>query len=113
LSVQVRIAAPIHSATAQQSMEKFAPENKLRDHVADLIARSHPSRAYLIEVMRLTRLVLEKDKLASTYPHVSLYCDWVMHGEIDRHRRVIDLLEQMKRSATMTRRMILRRLASC
>jgi hypothetical protein len=76
-------------------MEKFAPEIRLRDHVAELFGRKQCSQADMIEVMRLARLVIETHQLADSFPHASLYCDWVMHGEIDRHRLVIGLLEQI------------------
>lgn len=75
-------------------MDKFAPENRLRDHVAALAGRQC-SQAELTEVMRLVRLVVENEGLAETYPHVSLYRDWLLHPEIDRHKLVLKRLEQM------------------
>ena len=75
-------------------MDKFAPENRLRDHVAALAGRQC-SQAELTEVMRLVRLVVENEGLAETYPHVSLYRDWLLHPEIDRHKLVLKKLEQM------------------
>ena len=45
--------------------------------------------------MRLVRLVLEHNALSQTYLHASIYCDWIQHGEIDRHRLVFSLLEKM------------------
>jgi hypothetical protein len=75
-------------------MEQFVPENQLRDHVNAITGRQCGS-ADLIEVMRLVRLILEHKALAQTYPHVSLYCDWLLHNEIDRHRLILSLLEKM------------------
>ena len=76
-------------------MKQFAPENRLRDHVNHIITRGQCGRADLIEIMRLVRLVLEHNALSQTYLHASLYCDWIQHGEIDRHRLVFSLLEKM------------------
>jgi hypothetical protein len=72
----------------------FDPANRLRDHVKGLIDRSS-SPADLIEVMRLTRLLLEQQKVTQTYPHVSLYCDWLLHTEINRHALALGILERM------------------
>ncbi|MGO9699404.1 MAG: hypothetical protein ACLPX7_09100 [Xanthobacteraceae bacterium] len=76
------------------AIDKFVPEDRLRGHVKALAGRNC-SKADLIEVMRLVRLVVENERLAETFPHVSLYCDWVMHGEIDRHKLTLVRLEQM------------------
>jgi hypothetical protein len=72
----------------------FDPASRLREHVKGLIGRPS-SRADMIEVMRLTRLLLEQEKLTQTYPHISLYCDWLLHTEINRHSLALDILERM------------------
>jgi hypothetical protein len=72
----------------------FDPASRLRDHVQGLVCR--PSRpADMIEVMRLTRLLLEQEKATHTYPHISLYCDWLLHTEINRHALALSILERM------------------
>jgi hypothetical protein len=45
-------------------MEKFTPEKQLRSHVAELLGRKQWSRADVIEVVRLTRLIIENYHLA-------------------------------------------------
>jgi hypothetical protein len=45
----------------------------------------------LIEVMRLLRLVLEKEKVRDSFRHAALYCDWLLHNEIDRHEIAINI----------------------
>ena len=45
--------------------------------------------------MRLLRLVVEQEDFAIATPHVALYCDWLLHGEIERHEIAIDILKQM------------------
>lgn len=52
-----------------------------------------PVRDVLIE----TRKLLEAEKLKSTYPVLSLYCDWSVHPAIDKNplaREMLDLLNQ-------------------
>jgi hypothetical protein len=73
---------------------KFDPAGRLRQHVQELIGRPLRS-AELIEVMRLLRLVVEQEKLRDSHPHVALYCDWLLHGEIERHEIAINILKQM------------------
>ena len=76
------------------SMQGFDPAVRLREHLAGLPGR-HCSRADLIDVMRLSRLIIENKNLSGNYPHLALYCDWLLHTEIDRHGLVLRLLEQM------------------
>jgi len=73
---------------------KFDPADRLRQHVKGLVGRPLRSEE-LIEVMRLLRLVVEKEKLRNSHPHVALYCDWILHTEIDRHEIVIEILKKM------------------
>jgi hypothetical protein len=72
----------------------FDPAGRLRKHVQGLVGRPLGS-ADLIEVMRLLRLVLEQERLRDSDPHAALYCDWLLHGEIDRHEIAIDILGKM------------------
>jgi hypothetical protein len=55
-----------------------------------VLDRSRPTK-----VMRLLRLVLEQEKLRDSFPHVALYCDRLLHNEIDRHEIAIEILCQM------------------
>lgn len=49
----------------------------------------------ILDTIRLTRLVLENKGLRSTYPTLTLYCDWLQHTEIDRHPSVWNLIESI------------------
>jgi hypothetical protein len=53
------------------------------------------TEAEIIEILHLIIHVLEKDRVQKEYPHLSLYCDWVQHTEIDRHPRGLTILEFM------------------
>ena len=74
--------------------DRFDPADRLRKHAQSLVGRPLGT-ADLIEVMRLLRLVLEQEKLRGSHPHAALYCDWLLHGEIDRHEIAIDILSKM------------------
>jgi hypothetical protein len=63
-------------------------------HVQGLAGRPL-ANAELIEVMRLLRLLVEQQKLRDSHPPVALYCDWLLHGEIDRHEIAIEILKKM------------------
>jgi hypothetical protein len=82
-----------------KEMTKFNPVARLQEHMARVIGR-HCSRADLIEVMRLTRLILERQGATRSFPHLALYCDWVVHGEIDRHELGWKIIEQMNAAVT-------------
>jgi hypothetical protein len=75
-------------------MNAFNPVERLHQHVKGLVGRP-PSGAELIEVMRLLRLVLEHEKTRDSFLHAALYCDWLLHNEIDRHEIAIDMLCRM------------------
>jgi len=72
----------------------FDAAGRLREHVHGLIGRPLRS-AELVEVMRLLRLVMEQEQLRNSHPHIALYCDWLLHAEIDRHEIAIDILKKM------------------
>src|SRR5947209_17359365 len=72
----------------------FDAGNRLKVHINQII--DVPSKSSdIIEVMRLTRQVIEQDEGRSLYPHLSLYCDWVQHVEIDRHKHGFLVLERI------------------
>jgi hypothetical protein len=79
-------------------MPNFDPTTRLRNHVAGIIGRQCSS-ADLTDVMRLSRLIVETENLSESYPHLALFCDWLLHAEIDRHRLVLNLIEQMNGAA--------------
>ena len=46
-----------------------------------------------IELMFVrARLILEKLNIKHEYPQLNFYCDWVVHPEINRPNKVIDLI---------------------
>jgi hypothetical protein len=75
-------------------MTAFDPADRLCQHAQGLVGRS-VGGTELIEVMRLLRLVLEKEKARDSFPHAALYCDWLLHNEIDKHEIAVNILSQM------------------
>lgn len=63
----------------------FNPAARLKRHVDDIVSRGQCSATELVDVLRRTRLLIEQGKVKSTYPTLSLYCDWIMHIELDRN----------------------------
>jgi hypothetical protein len=49
----------------------------------------------MIEILRLTRLIIEQEKWAKSYPTLSLYCAWAMHRELDRNSQALLILEKI------------------
>ena len=88
-----RIAVNIAKSKAPE-MTAFDPAGGLRQHAQGLVGRPLSS-AEPLDVMRLLRLVLEKEKLRHSFPHAALYCDWLLHNEIDRHEIAINILSKM------------------
>jgi hypothetical protein len=76
----------------------FDPTTRLRNHVGGMIGRQC-SAADFTEVMRLSRLSIETENLSGSYPHLALFCDWLLHAEIDRHGLVLNLIEQIHSAA--------------
>ncbi|WP_316230781.1 hypothetical protein [Bradyrhizobium sp. SZCCHNR1051] len=64
-------------------MNGYNPATRLKDHTRSM-ANRNCHRSEVLEVLRLSRLVLEHDRSALQFPHLSLYCDWFVHGAIDR-----------------------------
>jgi hypothetical protein len=72
----------------------FDPSARLKLYMERIIDKKCTDPE-IIELLRLTRHVIEKDQVRSEYPHLSLYCDWVQHIEIDRHPQGLAILEVM------------------
>ena len=54
----------------------FDPNSRLKLYMERIIGKPC-TEPEIIEVLRLTRQVIEKIQGRSEYPHLSLYCDWV------------------------------------
>jgi hypothetical protein len=72
----------------------FDPAERLRTHFGRILGGQCFSPE-LVEILRLTRLLIEQEKWAKQYPTLSLYCDWVQHGELDRHPHTWVVLEKI------------------
>jgi hypothetical protein len=68
------------------------PSAQLKNYIEHIIGKNC-TEPEIIEIFRLIRHVIEKDRSRSEYPHLSLYCDWVQHIEIDRHPQGFAILE--------------------
>jgi hypothetical protein len=71
-------------------MPAFDPTADLRSYIDTLPGECHA--VALLDVLRRTRQVLDKQGLRSTYPTLALYCDWHFHIDIDRHEQGWNML---------------------
>jgi hypothetical protein len=71
-------------------MRAFDPTADLRSYIDTLPGDCNS--AALLDVLRRTRQVLDKEGLRSTYATLALYCDWHFHVDIDRHERGWNML---------------------
>ena len=61
------------------------PKLELIQAWKDVDSRKRITRPELREILSLTRVLLEAEAVRSTYPVLYLYCDWTLHGEINRN----------------------------
>lgn len=67
---------------------------RLKNHFDEMLGKSAP-RASFIEILRLTRLIIEQNGLRKKYPVLTLYCDWVQHTNIHKNSQAWDILESV------------------
>lgn len=68
----------------------FDPRHRLDRYLNGM--KNQSSSADLLDVLRQTRLVIESKHLKTAYPTLSFYCDWYVHGGLDRNPRVWEIL---------------------
>jgi hypothetical protein len=73
----------------------FDPAAQLRGHVERMLIRGQCFPPDMIEILRLTRLIIKQENWRKQYPTLSLYCDWVQHEEIDRNAHACVILEKI------------------
>jgi hypothetical protein len=72
----------------------FDPAERLRMHFGRILGKQCFSPEPL-EILRLTRLIIEQERWAEQYPTLSLYCNWVQHEKIDRRPEAWFILEKI------------------
>jgi hypothetical protein len=75
-------------------MANYDPAARLKQHMLGMVDRNC-SKADILDTLRLSRLIIEREKSAAEFPHLSLYCDWFVHGEIDKKALGSAMLERM------------------
>lgn len=68
---------------------------KLKDNLEKLISKKDITQDEVELMFVRIRLIIEKSKLKYKYPQLNFYCDWIVHSEINRPTKVIDLLLQL------------------
>lgn len=75
----------------------YDPSQQLSQHVVRILGATS-SQSDSIDLMRKTRLLLERDRSGAQYPMLSLYCAWVQHAETDRNSEAWTVLEMVDRT---------------
>lgn len=65
---------------------------KLIDSLTKLVSKENLTREDLELMFVKIRLILEKINIKDQYTHLNFYCDWIVHTEINRPNKVIDLI---------------------
>lgn len=73
------------------------------DPVARLMAHTKklnqlPGPLHWLELLRLTRLLLEHKDIAAQYPVLTAYCNWMLHANIDRNIEALKILQLVDES---------------
>ncbi|CAH0282606.1 hypothetical protein SRABI118_03823 [Massilia sp. Bi118] len=81
---------------------KFDPAGRLRSHMDSIKNRGGLTYAEMVDILRRARLVIESPLLKKNYPVLSLYCDWVMHGELGKNPGGHEVLRAIDKSIADT-----------
>lgn len=65
---------------------------KMKQSLLVLISKNDISQEDIELMFVRARLILEKLNIKHEYPQLNFYCDWVVHPEINRPNKVIDLI---------------------
>jgi hypothetical protein len=96
----------LEDSTESPTKMNFDPASLLRTHFKRILGKQCFSPD-MIEILRLTRLIIEQEKWTNRYPTLSFYCDWAQtaddrvqrrvlrHREIDPHPHALVILEKI------------------
>jgi hypothetical protein len=65
---------------------------KMKQSLLNLMSKKDISLEDIELMFVRARLILEKLNIKHEYPQLNFYCDWVVHPEINRPNKVIDLI---------------------
>lgn len=74
---------------------RFDPVARLKLRWDDIHYKRGFSDADMVDVFRLTRLILERGKLKQQYPSLAFYSDWLVHEALDRNPRVWEMIDEI------------------
>lgn len=84
---------PVNGLRFGRGVPKYDPAARLRAGAADPgVAATHD---HDLNIFRQVRLVLEGGNAKDQFPTASLYCDWLLHTEVDRHPFAFTMIERM------------------
>lgn len=68
-------------------------QRELQELWSEADSKKRMSKRELREILGLTRVLLEAERLRNSFPVLYLYCDWAAHGEISRNSTARDVLD--------------------
>lgn len=69
-------------------------QREMEKSVKSVLTRRRASTGDVLELFVNSRLIMEEQGSFNEYPTLHLYCNWLLHGEID-HRRHLGVLEAL------------------
>lgn len=68
---------------------------KHKENLEKLISKEKITQDDVELIFVKIRIILEKLNVKHKYPQLNFYCDWIVHSEINRPTKVVDLLLQL------------------
>lgn len=69
----------------------YDPVARLAAHTKKL--NQSPGPLHWLELLRLTRLLMEYKEISSHYPVLTVYCHWMLHANLDRTIEALKILQ--------------------
>ena len=60
-----------------------------------LIGKPILGKSDIVHLMVLSRVVMEENRLQSTYPYLNLYCNWAVHPKLSQSLVCLQVLENL------------------
>jgi hypothetical protein len=68
--------------------------NQIKKDIIEILSKGKVTKYEIKCLMSDTRKLLEYSGQKSKHPHLLLFCDWLVHSEMDRNNAIYDILEK-------------------
>ncbi|WP_157271038.1 hypothetical protein [Azohydromonas aeria] len=73
----------------------YDPLTPLKRELSQLAKGGKTTKAEILNLFRLIRLILEAKRLRPRFPMCAMYCDWLQHAELGRNSGALILIEKI------------------